>query len=220
MLRRPLIDDILFSELLDIEPIDKEKAVNDILKIPDHFWYQDKYRNAKMVTIMSKGGIGGVLGANLNREGEFQWTEYCPEVVSNWFDKNIFNWISQKTRITVIKTEPGAENFQHIDSAEDEYGTLQHKFRYVLRGKTDSLYFITDQGKIFAPNIDNPFIMDGSWYHGMTNNFNQSKITLALGGPWIGESKYPSIKHHLKRSDYKPVENFRNFFDPKLKIKK
>lgn len=220
MLQRPPIDDILFSELIDIEPINKEQAVEEILKIPDEFWYDDSYRNARMVTIMSKGGIGGRVGASLHRSGEFAWTEYCPKIVSDWFDKNIFSWLSQRTRITVIKTEPGAANYEHIDSAEEEYGTRQHKLRYVLRGRTDSLYYITNNGNVFVPEIHNPFIMDGSWYHGMINNYPESKITLALGGPWFGENSYPNIKHHLKRSDYAPIENFKNFFDPKLKIYK
>lgn len=218
MFKRPTIDNILFSELTNITPINKEKAVEEILQIPEEFWYDDEYRNARMVTIMSKGGLGGRTGANLHRPGTFEWTEYCPKIVSEWFDNNIFNWLSQRTRITVIKTEPGSANFDHIDSAEEEYGTRQHKLRYVLRGRTDSLYYITAKGKIFVPNIENPFIMDGSWYHGMINDYPQSKITLALGGPWCGESSYPQAIHHMKRSDYSPVENFRDFFDPKLKV--
>jgi hypothetical protein len=220
MLKRPPVDDILFSELTNIPSIDKALAVEGIESIPDEFWYWDQYRTGRMVTIMSKGGLGGRAGAALHRPGEFDWTPYCPRVISEWFDNYIFNWMSQRTRITVIWTEPGATLLDHIDSAEAEYGTLQHKLRYVLRGTTDSLYFNTDQGKVFAPAVDGPFLIDGSWYHGMTNTCAKPKVTLALGGPWVGETQYPSINHLLKRSDYNPQENFRDFFDSTLKLKK
>ena len=221
MLNRLPVDDILFSELTNIPPIDKSLAIAGIESIPNEYWHQDPYRyntaDSKSLVLMSKGGVA--IG-QAQPGAEFKWTNYCPKIISEWFDSYIFNWVSHKALIMVVCTEPGKKMHDHIDSTESEYGTLQHKLRYVLRGTTDSLYFNTNNGKIFAPDIQGPFLMDGSWYHGMVNTFSESKITVALGSPWCGESSYNNIIHHLKRSDYEPQPNFKDFFNTALKPKK
>jgi hypothetical protein len=99
-------------------------------------------------------------------------------------------------------TQPNFANYEHIDCDPHELNTQQHKFRIVLQGQTDTLYFITDQGNVAAPNIEGAFIMDGGWPHGMINNTDNVKITIAVGAPWTGNKVYDNVTAVLDRSIY------------------
>lgn len=209
------IDNLLFTELTDIPPIDKDEAVFEINKIVDQYAYEDTFRTCKILPLYTKRNhVGLVTSPELHTFGDYEWTPYCPAVISEWFDNHIFNWLSARSRIVLIYTEPMKFNSVHIDCSPREFGTRQHKFRHVLQGSTDSLYFSTAAGKLYAPKTDNPFIMDGSWPHGLDNNCDKPKLTLALGGPWTGETHYKG-NPLLVRSNFEMVENKENYFDPR-----
>ena len=42
--------------------------------------------------------------------------------------------------------------------------------------------------------------MDGGWPHGMINNTNEVKVTLAVGAPWTGNDSYDNSNLLLDRS--------------------
>jgi hypothetical protein len=109
-------------------------------------------------------------------------------------------------------TQPTFSNYEHIDCDPHELNTKQHKFRIVLQGRTDTLYFITNQGNLSAPNIDGPFIMDGGWPHGMINTTDQVKVTLAVGAPWIGNEMYDNINPLMYRSSYNMPETLTKYW--------
>ena len=93
----------------------------------------------------------------------------------------------------IICTRAGEENPPHIDCSPDKFDkTLQHKWRMVLHGDVDSLYYITEttpDKEIIPANVkERPFMMSGSWPHGMRNNSNQMKFTLAMGSPWDADT--------------------------------
>lgn len=191
------IKDILFAEV-NLPSIDKVEATKQILAIPNRFSFWDDYRHTKMIPLMSKGGM---LASN-SIPGEFSWNGHTPKIISDWFDNVVFPWMGMKSRVMALITQPNMANYEHIDCEPFELNTLQHKFRIVLQGKTDTLYFITKDGNIEAPNINGPFIMDGGWVHGMNNNTDGIKVTLAVGAPWIGNAKYDNIKVLMDRTNY------------------
>jgi hypothetical protein len=188
---------LLFAKV-NLPALDQKEAANQILNIPDKFSFWDNYRHTKMIPLMSKGGM---IASN-SLPGEFNWNSHTPKLISNWFDHVVFPWMGMKSRVMALITQPGSANYEHIDCNPHELNTQQHKFRIILQGHTDTLYFITDRGNIPAPSIDGAFIMDGGWPHGMVNSTNDVKVTLAVGAPWTGNDHYDNIELLMDRSNY------------------
>ena len=90
----------------------------------------------------------------------------------------------------VLKTPPHDRNQEHIDCNQKKMGSMQHKLRIVLQGNVDTLYYVTKTDKIYPPKNKEgiPFIIDGSWPHGMFNNTDGEKYTITIGAPWTGEN--------------------------------
>ena len=96
----------------------------------------------------------------------------------------VFPFLGGKGNVTIIKTTPGEKLNHHIDSAAKEYGTTQYKFRWVINGRTDTLFFFDkNEVKHYIPNIDT-YIINGAHPHGMENIGNDIKYTLCVGAPW------------------------------------
>jgi hypothetical protein len=204
------MNDILFATV-DFPKFNRNEVIEDILKIPEHFWFWDDYRATNMLPLMTKEGISGQQGTSNYRNGEFFWLNYAPKELISWFDNYVFPWMGMKTRIMVLKTKPNFPNNEHIDSTIDEVGTRQHKFRVVLKGKTNTLYFKTTQGDVSVPDVNEPFIMDGSWAHGMINYTDDLKLTVAAGAPWTGLDHYDNINILMRRSDYEPPKDLSKY---------
>lgn len=183
-------DNILFAGISCLPQIDKKKAVNKIIDIDSSLSFFDSYRNCVMYPLMTKNAGLGLSGTKNNQIGEFLWTKFTPSLIVDYFEQYVFPWLGTKTRVMALLTKSGTANNEHIDCDRNELNTKQHKFRIVLQGRTDTLYWLTDKGQVKAPNIDTAFIMDGGWPHGMYNDTNDVKITLALGAPWNGKDNY------------------------------
>ena len=205
------MDDILFAKV-NIAVLDKEQASKEILAVPDNFWFWDNYRATNMLPLMTKKSIPGQRGSSNMRDGEFEWLAYTPPIIKDWFENHVFPWMGMKTRIMALKTVPKFSNLEHIDCKAHEVGSRQHKFRIVLKGQTDTLYFKTTQGDIAVPSIEEPFLMDGGWPHGMTNYTDDVKVTIAAGAPWTGLDNYSNVESLLKRSDYTMPNDLTKFF--------
>jgi hypothetical protein len=199
--------DIMFARV-NFAILDKAEAAKQILAIPDKFSFWDNYRNTKMIPLMSKGGM---LASN-SIPGEFNWTNHAPKIITNWFDEIVFPWMGMKARVMALITQPGFPNYEHIDCDPQELTTRQHKFRIVLQGRTDTLYFITDKGNVPAPEIDGPFIMDGGWPHGMVNTTDDFKVTLALGAPWNGNDSYDNIELLMDKTKYRMPDDLGGYW--------
>jgi hypothetical protein len=195
-------EDILFAEV-NIPLINKPLAAEQILSVDKKFWFWDPYRATNMLPLMTKDAVELAQGSSNYREGEFAWTDYTPPIIKDWFEHIVFPWMGMKTRIMALMTLPSVSNNEHVDCVEEEIGSLQHKFRIVLQGRTDTLYFKTASGDVSAPNVRGAFIMDGGWPHGMTNSSNQIKITLAAGAPWNGHEDYTMLKNVIDKHNYK-----------------
>jgi len=204
------INNILFANVLSIPILDKQKASKEILSLDKSFSFWDDYRFTQMFPLMTKSGDIGANGASNAKNGEFNWTkmsELTPTIVE-WCDNFVFPWIGMRTRIMALVTQPGVANYEHIDCNINELNTLQHKFRIVLQGKTDTLYWLTDKGKVPAPDTEHAFIINGGWPHGMINSGTEPKVTLALGAPWKGNDDYGAdIEILQKNNEFKMPKN-------------
>lgn len=201
------MDDILFAAV-DLPLLDRAAAARAILDIDDSYSWWDTYRSTKMYPLMVKQG----KIVDNRQTGEFFWHECAPTIIREWFDSVVFPWLGCRSRIIALVTQPNFSNSEHIDCEPNEVGSLQHKFRIVLQGETDTLYFNTDNGSIPAPKTGGAFIMDGGWPHGMTNNSDQVKVTIALGSPWTGREHYDNINILQRRSDYRMPQDLSPYF--------
>ena len=209
------MNDILFASI-DLPILDKEQATSAIMSVDSRYWWWDEYRSTSMLPLMTKGGRIGQEGANnRNRDEPFDWVSYAPSVLTDWMDDIVFPWMGMRTRVSALMTKARAANKEHIDCDPHNMGTNQNKFRIVLKGKTETLYFITENGNIQVPSVDGCFIMDGSWPHGMNNATDDFKLTLALGAPWNGKENYNNANVLMTRSQHKMPDDFNKYFDPR-----
>lgn len=195
--------DILFAGLR-MPALNKLQVLEDLRRVPEECWTYDAYRGTSMLPIMTRNGLSTRdslyhLGDSQTRKSDFHWTGECPAGIKDYFEKYVFTWVPVRPRIVILKTPPRASINVHIDCQPEEFGSRQLKFRYVLQGSVSSLYFVTNSGNVFAPQIETPFIIDGSWPHGMRNDFSMEKITICLGAPWTGSNAYPDFHALVER---------------------
>lgn len=209
-------DNLLFASV-NLPILDCNKAAEKILALDNSYSFWDDYRYTKMIPLMTKLGSSGKLGADNYKEGEFLWLNYTPTILKEYFEEVVFPWTKTKSRVMALITQPDVKNYEHIDCERHEVNTRQHKFRIVLQGETDTLYFKTKQGNVSAPNIKKPFIMDGGWPHGMYNKSNEIKVTIALGAPWTGKDYYDDINLLINRNDYDMPDDLEPYFIRKNK---
>jgi hypothetical protein len=206
-------NNILFASIDSIPLLDKAQAAKELLALDESMSFWDDYRSIRMISLMSKNGGTTLNNITNSQEGEFVWTEFTPQIIIDWFENHVFPWLGKNARVMALLTMPGASNSEHIDWSSHELNTQQHKFRVVLQGRTDTLYWLTDKGKVFAPNIDKAFVMDGGWPHGMTNSTNEIKVTLALGAPWNGKDSYDDITILQDRNDFVMPEDINHLWN-------
>ncbi len=207
--------DILFASLF-LPPFPRTSVLDKILKVEKSHWHWDDYRQVEMLPLMTSNGNSSRNSVNAqNATATYQWTEDAPLELRNYFDQYIWDWVKPQSRVMILKTKPGARNQEHIDCSPDQFEKLQLKLRIVLQGRTDSLYFITKGAPIFAPATDGAYLIDGSWPHGMINNFSDDKYTLCIGAPWTGSNFYPAFDSVIYRDRNLLPDNFSSYFDKK-----
>lgn len=204
--------DLLFAKW-NIPKIDCDQVLKEISPVDESHWFYEPYRNTWMLPQMTKDSGTGLNGTNNRRYGEFNWVSFASPAVRDWCENILFPSLGGRTRIVILRTPPSESNYEHIDCDPQYQFTRQHKFRVVLQGRTDTLYFITKNGNIHAPQIDGPFIMDGSWPHGMTNNSDKTKYTLVAGSPWNGNDHYPDLNILIHRDDSLLPPNFERYYN-------
>lgn len=194
------MDKLLFARWKLPRP-DSTAILEHIGNLPDRSWFYEPYRNTWMLPLVTKGGQTGYHGTSNYNTAGFSWTEYAPANFKEYCEDVLFPALGTKTRLVILKTAPQDKNNEHIDCDPHHQFTRQHKFRLVLRGKTNTLYFIKKNEIVFAPDILDPFIMDGSWPHGMKNFNNETKYTLTAGSPWTGCNYYNNLEILMTRKD-------------------
>jgi hypothetical protein len=199
--------DFLFASL-KIELPDRKTMRVELEKVLPENWVWDVYRSCSMLPIMTTDGEATYEGINRLPESHgisetnFRWTEFAPESIRRYLEANVFSWMGGRARVMILKTLPHARNNEHIDCERHLLGTRQHKFRMVINGRSDTLYFITKAGNIPIPSTEYPFLIDGSWPHGMVNDCDEAKITLCVGAPWTGSDSYPEFEKIIGKDGY------------------
>lgn len=211
----------LLAATVGLPDFDRKGALEGVEGVAEGNWFWDPYRGTAMLPLMTMGGVGGKSGtSNFREKQEFSWVSYTPQSIVEWFERVVFPWMGMKTRVMVLRTEPGASNLEHIDCAPSSFGLLQHKFRVVLQGSTDSLYFITRDGSKKLFNTTSAFIMDGSWPHGMINDSSKRKYTIAVGAPWCGNKYYDNISNQMYIDREMLPKDLNSYFDSKYLVNK
>ncbi|OFZ29173.1 MAG: hypothetical protein A2622_14115 [Bdellovibrionales bacterium RIFCSPHIGHO2_01_FULL_40_29] len=206
---------LLFASL-NLADMNKVVAAKEILEIPESKWLFDSYRNTHLLPVRTLAGVGtraDLENSAINLEGQsYEWSKECPEVIKDYFEEHIFSWIDPNVRIVILKTSAKTSNAVHIDCLPCELEDFSLKLRYVIQGRTDSLYYLTDVGCLFLPQTDKPFLMDGSWAHGMKNMEPFEKITICLGSPWRGSKKYPEFDQIILKNNFKRSDGWEKYF--------
>jgi len=171
---------------LDI-PALSEDVLAEILALPDSEWYYVKFHG---------GWIAGLY--NDREEGQGGWfpkgfNPCLPKdgAVVTAIRDGVFPYMGGSGNVTLIRTPPDAGLNDHLDSTPEEMGTDQPKFRWVLQGKLETMYFFDkDMNKVnFTPNSDT-YIVNGAHPHGMYNSGDVTKYTMCLGFPWKDNEIY------------------------------
>lgn len=216
--RHPDVNSLLFGSL-DLPMIDQQAVARHLLNIELSHWYWDPYRETSMLPLMTIDGNSTRPSASQRRaevadaNSDFKWTKFAPTALKDYFAAYIFPWVKPRPRIMALLTMPGARNREHIDCERAGLGQNQHKLRMVVQGRSDTLYFITKQGRIYAPHVERPFLMDGSWPHGMENTDTLPKLTICLGTPWQGSGLYPKFASLLLNRGLVPPDSLETFFE-------
>jgi hypothetical protein len=164
-----------------------QNSVEYYKSIDNADWFWDSYRTVLMLPLYTPGGATSKKDSQNTKHVALGWTKYADDDTVDFFENQVFPWLDKKGRIILLKTPPDESLSPHIDCSKDAFGTRQHKLRVVLQGTVDSLMFLTKEGAISPPaDHRNLFVIDGSWPHYMTNNFNDWKYTICLGAPWTG----------------------------------
>lgn len=208
----------LLAATVDLPSFDKEHCVDVLSCVPVKYWFYDKYRHTTMLPLMSMGGKEGMAGASNFREKQpYEWLPYAPKELTDWFNTYVFPWMGMRARVSLLRTQPDQRNHVHIDCSPRVFGTRQHKFRVLLQGRTDTLYFVTKSGDKKLFDTDKPFIMDGAWPHGMHNFTDDEKYTIAVGSPWDGNDVYANISNEMFISSDELPADYAKYFDTMYK---
>ena len=121
-------------------------------------------------------------------------------------------------RINLLRTLPGHGLNVHLDSKAEEVGTRQHKYRIVLNGNIDKLYFLDAHGNnVYVPQCYNSYVLDGAHPHSLDPG-TEEKITICFGKPWDGNPT-PQYKKFIDNSLFtmkvsRPADFDQSWVDP------
>jgi hypothetical protein len=210
--------ELLFAEL-DMPIPDKKLWAQKILAFPKEHWFLDPDRNTWVLPLKNQtGGYG--YNNNLNgiaKKDHYVWTPAAfPELVG-YCERYIFPWTGSLCRLAILRTPAGTANKIHIDCSPSAMGTIQHKFRMVIQGRTDTLFFLTHRGVVRAPATDKAFLIDGSWVHGMENDDNEDKLTLCLGSPFVEGERYPPLAKFVSKQGLEQPADLTTYFEEKYR---
>lgn len=209
--------DFLFASLKVAAP-NRALMRAEIENTDPSLWIWDSYRASTMLPIMTLDGNASHSGVNRlaatqgTKAEAFNWTSFAPPSVKEYLEKNIFPWMGMRARVMVAKTPPNEKLNEHIDCEQNLIETRQHKFRLVISGGSETLYFLTQTGKVSAPATNLPFLIDGAWPHGMLNSTQETKLTLCIGAPWTGCETYPEFEQVLLKSNFSRPTDLRRYF--------
>lgn len=171
---------------------EKQLMLEEILSVPDSYYSDNPFRGCKMIHIYN--GVGERDIREGSSMGLFKYTDVEPFLpnTKNILETKIFPWMDPVGRVNILRTPPGHSLNVHLDTKKDEIGTLQHKYRIVLNGNIDKLYFLDkDKNKVYVPQHYDSYVLDGSHPHSLDPG-DEEKITICIGSPWRGK---PTVQY-------------------------
>lgn len=204
---------VLFASL-NLPPFPAQEILDEIKALPEESWKDDEYRNAKVLALMtSTGGHDLEDLRNQSVSGtDYLWTKYAPQSLQSYFEMHMWPWMGSKSRMTILRTEAGMSINEHIDCSKDMMGKVQLKLRFVLQGKSDTLYFIHSKGIFTIPQTNSFYLIDGSWPHGMKNQTEDRKYTICLGSPWSHAVTYPAVEKLVTTEAFERPSSLDHYF--------
>ena len=173
---------------IDVGITDEERQVmlREFLSIPVDYYSENPFRGCQILHIYNGIGIRDVREGT--DEGTFKYTDIEPFIANTKriLEQKVFSWMDPVGRVNLLRTPAGEGLNVHLDTKEEEIGTRQHKYRIVLNGNIDKLYFLDSQGnKVYVPQCYSSYVLDGSHPHSLDPG-DEEKITLCIGRPWDG----------------------------------
>jgi hypothetical protein len=164
------------------------KMLEEVLELDDYHWHYNEFRNCNMLSVFNPGGKMGKV--NLTVKEKFAFTDagnQCPTMIK-FLSEEVLPWMEPMGRITILRTPPGNFMPVHLDCTIKESGTLQHKWRFVLKGDIEKLLFLDqDQKEVYVPDYHRCYVLDGGHPHRIEVS-SVEKITICIGSPWKGET--------------------------------
>ena len=200
-----ILEELLFlpldlPELPTIDPHRVEEAKKNS-------FLRDDFRNCFHIPIFNTNGSSSDF--QKGTANSLQWTpaaDVLPEI--KHYILNHLQWMSPMGRAVIICTPPKTENPIHLDCTTKDIHQNHIKFRAVLQGTTSSLWFWDGQQKHPVKELGRkPFLMSGKFPHGMTNDSNDYKYTLAIGSPWDANPECIELKKILEKSLFANQQN-------------
>lgn len=171
----------------------------ELSSVSEDAWHMNEFRNCRMLSIFNPGGHLGKV--NLSTKGEFAFTKVaneCPKLIE-FISSQIFTWMLPLGRITILRTSPQQKMNVHLDCGLDEIGSDQYKWRFVISGTIDRLYFLNQHlQKVYISNDHRCYVIDGAHPHCIDPSESE-KLTLCIGSPWKGSQQNEQYRHRLIR---------------------
>jgi hypothetical protein len=201
---------------LNVYPVDKKEMLKEVLAVPDDMWHHNTFRDCYMLPIFnSKGRIDeNFKGQDMKWTSAGELCSYLQEVITS----EIFPWMEPHGRVTILRTPADKGLNVHFDVNKNEIGTRQQKFRLVLNGNIDKLFFLDENAeKVYVPQDYDTYVMDGGHPHALDPG-DEEKITICIGSPWDGKPT-DLYKEILDESPYvlnisRPKEIKQEWLDP------
>lgn len=167
------------------------QMLNEIRNCADNYWYDDSFRNCRLLPIFnSMGAVGKPQPGTRGSKGVMKWTQAaneCP-TIKEVMNNKVFPFMDNPGRISILYTPAHVGMNVHMDSNRTLIGTIQHKFRIVLNGDINKLFFLDkNKEKIYVPNNYRCYVLDGAHPHAIDPG-EDDKYTLCIGTPWTGNA--------------------------------
>lgn len=165
----------------------RQKSVEFFDVLDESLWDYNKFRNSYFLTLYTRS-ISEVA-TNGGADG-LQWLmNKTPGCLRDWIEAELIPFFEPFGRVAIVKSLPGDAMNVHVDSGRKEFDSvkMEPKFRYVMDGTLDDLYFETDKGVLRCEPCSHSYIMDGAWPHYAINKGTKHRYVLAVGRPWLGQ---------------------------------
>ena len=206
---------------MDLDPYDREALARELDQVPEEYWYYSAFRRCDLLILYSTSGRF-VQKDLVQSQGSLDWSPpsaHTP-LLREFAAEKLFPLFKPMGRIAIIRTRPGQNMAVHIDCSKKNFDQMNAKFRLVLRGRIDTLYFFDREGNKTYIRSNNPaYVMDGAHVHAMDNTGDEVKYTLSVGSPWMGEGPINDLlkENGLERLDLSKPDFNPEWEDPLVK---